>query len=79
MADTASLIARVKTEGVAQAGQQLDGFSAAAGKAEGAANKLPAATEKAAKGVSRVGQVAGQAGYQIQDFIVQIQGGQSFS
>lgn len=77
MADTASLIARVKTEGVAQAGQQLDGFSAAAGKAEGAANKLPAATEKAAKGVSRVGQVAGQAGYQIQDFIVQIQGGQS--
>lgn len=85
MADTASLIARVKTEGVAQANTQLDGFAASAGAADTAVNKLTpdvnklnTATGKAAKeGMSAVSRGAQQVGFQVQDLVVQIQSGTS--
>ena len=48
MADTASLVARVKTEGVAQAAKQLDDFSASAAEAEGTAAAYARAQAKAA-------------------------------
>lgn len=48
MADTASLIARVKTEGVQQASDQLDDFSASAAMAEGQATAYARAQAKAA-------------------------------
>jgi hypothetical protein len=48
MADTASLVARVKTEGVDQAARQLDDFSAAAAEAEGTASAYARAQAKAA-------------------------------
>lgn len=77
MADTASLIARVKTEGVAQAEDQLDGFAAAAGKADTAAGKLGDTTQKTAPKLRTFGTGAQQIGYQVQDMVVQIQGGTS--
>lgn len=77
MADTASLIARVKTEGVAQAEDQLDGFAAAAGKADTAAGKLGDTTQKQTPKLKGFGTGAQQIGYQVQDMVVQIQGGTS--
>lgn len=85
MADTASLIARVKTEGVAQANTQLDGFAASAGAADTAVNKLTpdvnklnTATGKASSdGMAKLRQAAGQVGFQVQDLVVQLQGGTS--
>ncbi|EDD9119395.1 hypothetical protein BXS46_20660 [Salmonella enterica subsp. enterica serovar Infantis] len=77
MADTASLIARVKTEGVSQAEDQLDAFASAAGKADTAAGKLGDTTQKQTTKLRGFGTGAQQVGYQIQDMIVQIQGGTS--
>ncbi|KAA6656032.1 hypothetical protein E5A33_10785 [Salmonella enterica subsp. enterica serovar Montevideo] len=77
MADTASLIARVKTEGVSQAEDQLDAFASAAGKADTAAGKLGDTTQKQTTKLRGFGTGAQQVGYQVQDMIVQIQGGTS--
>ncbi|HCI4072930.1 TPA: hypothetical protein NO423_004123 [Salmonella enterica subsp. enterica serovar Infantis] len=77
MADTASLIARVKTEGVSQAEDQLDAFASAAGKADTAAGKLGDTTKKQTTKLRGFGTGAQQVGYQVQDMIVQIQGGTS--
>lgn len=107
MADTASLVARVKTDGVVTAEKQLDAFSASATNATNATNRLTpavsqvdkvisqaasttsakltpaisamekAATNAATGGLSKTRIIAQQAGYQIQDMIVQIQGGTS--
>lgn len=77
MVDTASLIARVKTEGVTQAEDQLDGFAAAAGKADTASGKLGDTTQKQTPKLKGFGTGAQQVGYQVQDMIVQIQGGTS--
>uniref|UniRef100_A0AAU7E3N2 Tail length tape measure protein n=1 Tax=Salmonella phage pJS4 TaxID=3141578 RepID=A0AAU7E3N2_9VIRU len=77
MADTASLIARVKTEGVSQAEDQLDAFASAAGKADTAAGKLGDTTQKQTTKLRSFGTGAQQVGYQVQDMIVQIQGGTS--
>ena len=54
MADTASLIARVKTEGVAQADAQLDSFSASAASAESASDKLTTSTAKTGIEVKKI-------------------------
>lgn len=86
MADTASLIARVKTEGVAAGAKQLDGFAKSANDADVSTNRLASDVGKldkqsanAAKaGLSVFGQKAQQAGYQLQDFTVQVQGGTSW-
>lgn len=85
MADTASLIARVKTEGVQQADKQLDDFAAAANNADTAVNKLSPNVVKLDTSMSRAakGGMASarnsmqQVGYQVQDMVVQLQGGTS--
>ncbi|WP_216553815.1 hypothetical protein, partial [Salmonella enterica] len=64
MADTASLIARVKTEGVSQAEDQLDAFASAAGKADTAAGKLGDTTQKQTTKLRGFGTGAQQVGYQ---------------
>lgn len=85
MADTASLIARVKTEGVAAADKQLDDFAASAAKAETQTEKFTAgagkaniATKQAANdGFAKFRNAAGQVGFQVQDMVVQLQSGTS--
>lgn len=85
MADTASLVARVKTEGVDASARQLDQFASSAVKAEGSVARLtPAvtaantATQKAANdGFARFRNAAGQVGFQVQDMVVQLQSGTS--
>lgn len=85
MADTASLVARVKTEGVEAANTQLDGFAGSAGRADAAVNKLTpdvgklnTATRAAAKdGLAQSRQQMQQVGFQVQDLVVQLQAGTS--
>ncbi|ALA45606.1 tail length tape measure protein [Enterobacter phage phiEap-2] len=77
MADTASLIARVKTEGAEQSAKQLDDFAASAGKADTSATKMASSVDKATPKLKGFGTGAQQIGYQVQDMIVQIQGGTS--
>ncbi|MGL5904199.1 MAG: hypothetical protein ACRCZO_16070 [Cetobacterium sp.] len=77
MADTASLIARVKTEGAEQSAKQLDDFASSAGKADTSATKMASSVDKATPKLKGFGTGAQQIGYQVQDMIVQIQGGTS--
>lgn len=77
MADTASLIARVKTEGAEQSAKQLDDFATSAGKADTSATKMSSSVEKASPKLRGFGTGAQQVGYQVQDMVVQIQGGTS--
>lgn len=77
MADTASLIARVKTDGADTAAKQLDDFATSAGRADTAATKAGDSAAKAAPKLRSFGTGSQQVGYQVQDLIVQIQGGTS--
>lgn len=77
MADAASLIVRVKTEGAEQSAKQLDALTQSSTKADTAVTKVGADAEKAAPKMSGFGTKAQQAGYQIQDFVVQVQSGTS--
>lgn len=85
MADTASLVARVKTEGAESGAKQLNDFAGAAGNAEGAVGRLTpkvtqvnTATQKAANdGFAKFRNAAQQVGFQVQDMVVQLQGGTS--
>ncbi|HCQ3167508.1 TPA: hypothetical protein OHQ33_001953 [Escherichia coli] len=85
MADTASLIARVKTEGADVAAKQLDAMTSSADRADTAVNKLTpdvnkvnTATSKAASdGFAKFRNAAGQVGFQVQDMVVQLQSGTS--
>ena len=77
MADTASLIARVKTEGAEQSAKQLDDFATSAGKADASAAKMASSVDKATPKLRGFGTGAQQIGYQVQDMVVQIQGGTS--
>lgn len=77
MADTASLVARVKTEGAEQSAKQLDDFASSAGKADTSATKMAASVDKATPKLRGFGTGAQQIGYQVQDMVVQIQGGTS--
>ena len=85
MADTASLIARVKTEGADVAAKQLDAMASFADRADTAVNKLTpdvnkvnTATSKAASdGFAKFRNAAGQVGFQVQDMVVQLQSGTS--
>ncbi|HID7510325.1 TPA: SHOCT domain-containing protein [Enterobacter hormaechei] len=77
MADTASLIARVKTEGAEQSTKQLDDFATSAGKADTSATKMASSVDKATPKLRGFGTGAQQIGYQVQDMVVQIQGGTS--
>lgn len=77
MADTASLVARVKTDGAAQAAKDLDSFASSAAAADKASDNLGNTTQKAQPKVGALGSKAQQAGYQLQDFVVQVQSGTS--
>lgn len=85
MADTASLIVRVKADGVQQADKQLDDFAAAANNADTAVNKLSPNVVKLDTSMSRAakGGMASarnsmqQVGFQVQDMVVQLQSGTS--
>lgn len=77
MADTASLIARVKTDGADTAAKQLDDFATSAVKADKASDSLGSTTQKAQPKLKGFGTGAQQVGYQVQDMIVQIQQGTS--
>lgn len=77
MVDTASLIARVKTEGAEQSAKQLDDFATSAGKADTSATKMASSVDKATPKLRGFGTGAQQIGYQVQDMVVQIQGGTS--
>ncbi|RVT97893.1 hypothetical protein EOD42_08875 [Rhodovarius crocodyli] len=56
---------------------RLGTMSAAVNGAAAATARLDAANDNASRGGARLGQVMGQAGYQIQDFAVQVSAGQS--
>lgn len=85
MADTASLVARVKTDGAETAAKQLDNLAKSADSADSSVNKLTpdvgklnTATGKASSdGLAKFRQAAGQVGFQVQDMVVQLQGGTS--
>lgn len=77
MADTASLIVKVQATGAEQAAKQLDNLSGSAGKADTSTKKLTDTAAAAAPKMNALKASIGNAGYQVQDFIVQIQGGQS--
>lgn len=77
MADAASLIVRVKTEGAEQSAKQLDTLTQSSTKADTAVTKVGADAEKASPKMSGFGTKAQQAGYQIQDFVAQVQSGTS--
>lgn len=68
---------RANTSGAKQAEQAIDAVSSASRQAETASAAAAAASTKQAAGTSRVGQVASQAGFQVQDFAVQVAGGTS--
>ena len=77
MPDSASLIVRVSGQGVDSTAKSLDGLTIASGRADKAASSLSSTSDKAARPVSGFGYKAQQAGYQIQDMVVQLQGGTS--
>ncbi|MEL5372088.1 hypothetical protein [Serratia nevei] len=85
MADTASLVARVKTEGAKQAADELNNVAGAANNADAAVQKIPkdanaagqALNNAARGGMSNFRNGAQQVGFQVQDMVVQIQGGTS--
>lgn len=85
MADTASLIARVKTEGVEEASRQLTALGrtseqvdAAIARMTGDVGKTSKAMSDAARGgLSSFRNAAGQVGFQVQDMVVQLQSGTS--
>ena len=77
MADTASLVARVKTEGAERSAKQLDDFAASAGKADTSATKMASSVVKAGKSVHSCMDPVQQLGYQVQDMVVQLQSGTS--
>lgn len=68
---------RANTTGAKQAEQALDAVATSTRQAETASTAAAAASTKQAAGTSRVGQVASQAGFQVQDFAVQVAGGTS--
>ena len=77
MADTASLVVRVTGEGIDATNKSLDNFTSTSAKAEKATNSFSSASTNAQKPVSAFGSKAQQAGYQIQDMVVQLQSGTS--
>lgn len=83
MADTASLVARVKTEGVDAASRQLNQFANAADTADGAVQDFTEdlrrnnteANRAAEGGLKKFSGSVGTVAAQVQDMIVQISGG----
>lgn len=77
MADAASLIVRVKTEGAELTARQLEALENFAKKAYGATTQVGDSATKAAPKLRMFGTGAQQVGYQVQDMVVQLQSGTS--
>lgn len=85
MADTASLIARVKTEGVEEASRQLTALGRTSEQVDAAITRMTgdvgktnkAMSDAARGGLSSFRNAAGQIGSQVQDMVVQLQSGTS--
>ena len=85
MADTASLIARVKTEGVEEASRQLTALGRTSEQVDAVVNRMTgdvgktnkAMSDAARGGLSSFRNAAGQVGFQVQDMVVQLQAGTS--
>lgn len=85
MADTASLIARVKTEGVEEASRQLTALGRTSEQVDAAITRMTgdvgktnkAMSDAARGGLSSFRNAAGQVGSQVQDMVVQLQSGTS--
>jgi hypothetical protein len=68
---------RSDTTGAKQAEKAIDAVAASTKRTETASTAAAAASTKQAAGTSRVGTIAQSAGYQVQDFAVQVAGGTS--
>jgi hypothetical protein len=68
---------RANTTGAKQAETALDAVATSTKRAETASTAAATASTKQAAGTSRVGVIAQSAGYQVQDFAVQVAGGTS--
>ena len=68
---------RANTTGAKQAEAAMDAVTASTKRTETASTQAAAASTKQAAGTSKVGQVASAAGFQVQDFAVQVAGGTS--
>lgn len=77
MADSASLVVRVSQTGVDATTQSLNKLTAASDKADKSAAQLTTTSVTAGRATGGFGSKAQQAGYQIQDMVVQLQGGTS--
>lgn len=85
MADTASLIARVKTEGVEETSRQLTALGRTSEQVDAAITRMTgdvgktnkAMSDAARGGLSSFRNAAGQVGFQVQDMVVQLQSGTS--
>jgi hypothetical protein len=85
MADTASLIARVKTEGVEEASRQLTALGRTSEQVDAAISRMTGDVGKTSKAMSDAARggfgqfrnAAQQTGYQVQDLVVQLQSGTS--
>lgn len=77
MADSASLIVRVTSQGVDQAAKGLDSLSKSATTADKSTAAFSKSADTGAKAASGFGNVAQQAGFQVQDMVVQLQSGTS--
>lgn len=77
MSDSASLVVRVSQTGVDATTQSLNKLTSASDKADKSAAQLTTTSAAAGKATGGFGSKAQQAGYQIQDMVVQLQGGTS--
>ena len=68
---------RADTTGAKQVEKALDAVATSTKRTETASTAAAAASTKQAAGTGRVGQIATSAGYQVQDFAVQVAGGTS--
>jgi hypothetical protein len=68
---------RANTTGAKQAEKAIDAVATSTKRAETASTAAATASTKQAAGTSRVGTIAQSAGYQVQDFAVQVAGGTS--
>lgn len=77
MADTASLVVRVKAEGAEQAAKGLDNLSKSATTADKSTVAFTKSADAGGAASSSFGSKAQQASYQMQDMVVQLQSGTS--
>lgn len=77
MSDVASLVVRVKTDGAEQAARGLDNLSKSASTADKSTAAFSKSADTGGKASSSFGSKAQQAGFQVQDMVVQLQSGTS--